>query len=193
MKEAYFTHTPGLKVVVPSTPYDAKGLLLSSIRDNDPVLFLEPKKLYRTVKGEVPDYEYTIPIGKANVSMEGSDITVIAYGAMMPVCISAAKKCVEEGISVEVVDLRTLIPLDKETILKSVKKTGKVVIVYEAPKTGGFGAEISAIISEEAIEYLEAPILRVAGLDTPYPYTLEHVYSPDPRRVYEAIKKVYNF
>ncbi|GIW21961.1 MAG: 2-oxoisovalerate dehydrogenase subunit beta [Candidatus Sericytochromatia bacterium] len=191
--EAYFTHTPGLKVVVPSNPYDAKGLLISSIRDNDPVLFLEPKKLYRTIKGEVPENEYIIPLGKASIPLQGDDVTVIAYGAMIPICISAAKKANEEGISTEVIDLRTLIPLDKETILNSVKKTGKVVIVYEAPKTGGFGSELSAIIAEEAIEYLEAPILRIAGLDTPYPYTLEHIYSPDPRRVYEAIKKVYNF
>lgn len=191
--EAYFAHTPGLKVVIPSNPYDAKGLLISAIRDEDPVIFMEPKRLYRSVKGEVPDTDYTVPIGKAAITKEGKDISVFAYGAMIPLCIEAAKKAEEKEISVEVVDLRTLAPLDIETIISSVKKTGRAVVVYEANKTGGFGAEISALIAERAIEYLEGPVLRVAGLDTPYPYTWEHVYMPDPRRILEAIEKVVNF
>lgn len=191
--EAYFAHTPGLKVVIPSNPYDAKGLLISAIRDEDPVIFMEPKRLYRSVKGEVPETDYTVPIGKAAITKEGKDISVFAYGAMIPLCMDAAKKAAEKDIDVEVVDLRSLVPLDIETIINSVKKTGRAVVVYEAPKTGGFGAEISALIAEKAIEYLEGPVLRVAGLDTPFPYTLEHIYMPDSRRVFEAIEKVINF
>lgn len=191
--EAYFTNTPGLKVVIPSNPYDAKGLLISAIRDGDPVIFMEPKKLYRSMKGEVPDTDYTVPIGKAKVTKEGKDLSIFAYGAMIPVCLDAAQKAKENNIDVEVVDLRTLVPLDIETILSSVKKTGRAIVVYEAPKTGGFGSEISALIAENAIEYLEAPILRVAGLDTPFPYALEHVYMPDSRRVLEAINKAMKF
>ncbi len=191
--EAYFAHTPGLKVVIPSNPYDAKGLLISAIRGEDPVIFMEPKRLYRSVKGEVPDTDYTVPIGKAAITKEGKDISVFAYGAMIPLCVEAAKKAQEKDIDVEVVDLRTLAPLDIETIISSVKKTGRAVVVYEANKTGGFGAEISALIAEKAIEYLEGPVLRVSGLDTPYPYTLEHIYMPDPRRILEAIEKVVNF
>ena len=191
--EAYFTNTPGLKVVIPSNPYDAKGLLISAIRDGDPVIFMEPKKLYRSMKGEVPDTDYSVPIGKAKVTKEGKDLSIFAYGAMIPVCLDAAEKAKQNNIDVEVVDLRTLVPLDIETILSSVKKTGKAIVVYEAPKTGGFGSEISALIAENAIEYLEAPILRVAGLDTPFPYALEHVYMPDSRRVLEAINKTMKF
>lgn len=191
--EGYFANTPGLKVVIPSNPYDAKGLLLAAIRDEDPVIFMEPKRLYRSVKGEVPDTDYIVPIGKAKVTKEGSDISVFAYGAMIPLCLEAAEKAKEQDIDVEVVDLRTLAPLDVETIIQSVKKTGRAIVVYEAPKTGGFGAEISALIAERAIEYLEGPVLRVAGFDTPYPYTLEHVYMPDSRRILEAIEKVVHF
>ncbi len=191
--EAYFAHTPGLKVVIPSNPYDAKGLLISAIRDEDPVIFMEPKRLYRSLKGEVPDTDYTVPIGKASITRPGKDISVFAYGAMIPICLEAAKKAEEHDIDVEVVDLRSLVPLDIETIISSVKKTGRAVVVYEAPKTGGFGSEIAAIIAERAIEYLEGPILRVAGLDTPFPYTFEHIYMPDSRRVFEAIEKVINF
>lgn len=191
--EAYFAHTPGLKVVIPSNPYDAKGLLIASIRDEDPVIFLEPKRLYRSLKGEVPDTDYTVPIGKAAITKEGKDVSVFAYGSMIPLCLEAAEKAKEKNISVEVVDLRTIVPLDIETILASVKKTGRAVVVYEAPKTGGFGAEISATIAENAIEYLEAPILRVAGFDTPFPYTLEHIYLPDSRRIFEAIEKTMTF
>ncbi len=191
--EAYFIHTPGLKVVVPSNPYDAKGLLISSIRDEDPVMFLEPKRLYRSVKGEVPEESYTVEIGKASIVRPGKDVTVLCWGAMVPVCLKAAELCAPRGADCEVIDLRTLVPLDEETILESVKKTGRVVIVHEAPKTCGFGAELSAIINEEALLYLEAPIVRVTGLDTPFPYALEHIYMPDPERVALAVGKVKNF
>jgi 2-oxoisovalerate dehydrogenase E1 component beta subunit len=191
--EAYFCHTPGLKVVVPATPADAKGLLLSSIRDDDPVIFLEPKKIYRAVKEEVPDGDYTVPLGKARAARAGSQVTLIAWGAMVPVCLEAAEKCAAQNISAEVLDLRSLVPLDLEAILASLAKTGRVVVVYEAPKTCGFGAEIAALIAERAIDYLEAPILRVAGFDTPFPYTLENVYMPDAVRVMRAIKKVMEF
>jgi 2-oxoisovalerate dehydrogenase E1 component beta subunit len=191
--EAYFAHTPGLKIVVPSNPYDAKGLLISSIRDEDPVMFLEPKRLYRSVKGEVPEESYTVEIGKANVARPGKDVTLLAWGAMVPVCLKAAELCEPRGADCEVIDLRTLVPLDEETILESVKKTGRVVIVQEAPRTCSYGAELSAIIAEEAILHLEAPIVRVSGLDTPFPYTLEHVHLPDPERVALAVGKVKNF
>jgi len=191
--EAYFAHTPGLKVVIPSNPYDTKGLLISAIRDDDPVIFLEPKRLYRSVKGEVPEGEYAVEIGKAQIVRAGKDVTVLCWGAMVPVCIKAADLCAPRGADCEVVDLRTLVPLDEETILESVKKTGRVVIVHEAPRTGGFGGELAALISEHAILYLEAPILRVTGLDTPFPYTLEHVYMPDAERVALAVGKVKNF
>jgi len=192
--EAYFAHTPGLKVVIPSTPYDAKGLLCASIRDPDPVLFLEPKASYRTLKSDVPDEDYEVPLGKARIAREGSDVSVIAWGAMVPVCEKAAERCAsEDGIQVEVVDVRSIIPLDEDTILESARKTGRVVQVYEAPKTGGFGGEISAIIAEKAMEFMEAPILRVTGFDTPFPYTLEHLYMPDDGRVRDAIRKVMEF
>jgi pyruvate dehydrogenase E1 component beta subunit len=191
--EAYFCHTPGLQVVIPSNPYDAKGLLKAAIRGEDPVIFMEPKKIYRAFKQDVPTDDYIIPLGTANVVREGTDVSVFCYGSMVQVVEKAANKAAEEGHSVEVVDLRTLYPLDVETILNSVKKTGRAVIVYEAPKTGGYGAEVAATIAEKAVEYLEAPILRVAGLDTPFPYTLEYVYMPHPARVYRAIQDVLNY
>ena len=191
--ETYFAHTAGLKVVIPSNPYDTKGLLIAAIRDPDPVLFMEPKRLYRSVKGEVPEEAYTVEIGKAQVVRPGKDVTLIAWGAMVPVCLKAAELCEPRGADCEVIDVRTLVPLDEETILESVRKTGRVVIVHEAQKTCGFGAEISALISEEAILSLEAPIVRVTGLDTPFPYTLEHIYLPDPERVALAVGKVKNF
>jgi len=191
--EAYFAHTPGLKVVMPSNPYDAKGLLIASIRDEDPVLFFEPKRLYRSLKGEVPEEAYTVEIGKAQIVRPGKDVTVIAWGAMVQVCLKAAELCEPRGADCEVIDLRSLVPLDEEAILESVKKTGRVVIVHEAPRTCGFGAEVSALIAEEALLYLEAPITRVTGLDTPFPYTLEHIYLPDPERVALAVGKVKNF
>lgn len=191
--EAFFTHTPGLKVVIPSNPYDTKGLLIASIRDEDPVVFLEPKRLYRSVKGEVPEEAYTVDIGKAHVVREGKDVTLLAWGAMVPVCVKAAELCAPRGADCEVIDLRTLVPLDEDTILSSVQKTGRVVIVHEAARTSGFGGELAALIAEEAILYLEAPIMRVTGWDTPFPYTLEHVYMPDPERVALAVGKVKNF
>jgi 2-oxoisovalerate dehydrogenase E1 component beta subunit len=185
--EALFIHTPGLKVVAPSNPYDAKGLLLASLRQNDPVLFMEPKRIYRASRGEVPEGDYEIELGKAKVVREGTQVTVLAYSAMVPIAEEAAQKA--ESISVEVIDLRTLLPFDIETILASVKKTGRCVIVHEAPRTCGFGAELVASIQERAIEYLEAPILRVTGFDTPFPYTLEHEYMPNADRVLAAIRK----
>ena len=191
--EAYFAHTPGLKVVVPSTPADAKGLLLASIRDPDPVLFMEPKLNYRSLKEEVPAGEHVVEIGKARIVRPGKDVTLIAWGGMVGMCEKAAAKCAEEGIDCEIVDVRTIVPLDEATILESVKKTGRAVIVYEAPKTGGFGGEISAILAEKAIEWLEAPIVRVTGFDTPFPYTLESVYLPEPGRIREAVLKVARF
>jgi pyruvate dehydrogenase E1 component beta subunit len=191
--EAYFAHTPGLQVVIPSTPYDAKGLLASAIRGVDPVIFLEPKKIYRSVKGEVPEGDYTVPIGKVRVVQEGKDLSIFCYGAMVEVCEKAAQKAKELGMSIEIIDLRTLYPLDEAGVLDSVKKTGRALIVYEAPKTCGYGAEIAALIAEKAIEYLEAPIQRVAGFDTPFPYTLEYVYMPHPVRVFQAIQQVMSY
>ncbi|MCU0725409.1 MAG: alpha-ketoacid dehydrogenase subunit beta [Planctomycetes bacterium] len=192
--EAYFAHTPGLKVVMPSTPHDVKGLLLASIEDPDPVLFLEPKRIYhKKFTEEVPEGFYTVPIGKARTHREGDDVTLVAWGAMVHVCLEAAEKASERGVSCEVLDLRTIVPLDVESVLAAAKKTGRVVIVHEAPRTAGFGAEISAIIAERAIEWMEAPIARVAGFDTPFPYTLEHVYLPDAGRVLAAIDHVMGY
>ena len=191
--EAYFCHTPGLKVVIPSTPYDAKGLLLASIDDPVPVLFLEPKALYRAIKGEVPEGKYTVDLSTLRTVREGKNVTVFCYGAMVPVCQKAADQAAEKGIEVLVVDLRTLLPLDEEGVLDAAKQTGRVVVVHEAPRFCGFGGEISAIIAENAIEYMEAPIARVTGFDTPFPNTLEHHYMPDDRRVLDAIEHVYNY
>jgi 2-oxoisovalerate dehydrogenase E1 component beta subunit len=191
--EAFFVHTPGLKVVIPATPYDTKGLLTSALRDPDPVVFLEPKKIYRTVRGEVPDEDYTVPIGRANVGREGEDVTVFAYGAMFHVAMEAAELASAKGINVEVVDIRTLMPFDIEAITSSIKKTGRAVIVHEACKTSGFGAEIAAQIAERSLLHLKAPVIRVAGFDVPFPYALEDDYMPDANRVLTAIEKVYNF
>lgn len=187
--EALFIHTPGLKVVTPSNPYDAKGLLLAAMRQNDPVLFMEPKRIYRASRGEVPEGDYEIPLGKAATVREGTQCTVLAWSGMVTIADEAAKKAEEAGISVEVLDLRTLLPFDIEAILASVQKTGRCVIVHEAPRTCGFGAELIASIQERAIEYLEAPILRVTGFDTPFPYTLEHEYMPNADRVLKAIRQ----
>ncbi len=191
--ETHFVHTPGLKVVVPSNPYDAKGLLISAIRDPDPVIFFEPKRVYRAIKQEVPEREYTIPIGKANVTQEGNDVTVIAWGAMVKTVNEAVEK-ISEKYSVEVIDVRTLSPLDSETIVNSVKKTGRTVIVHEAPKTLGFGAELVALMNEKALLNLEAPVVRVAGYDvvTPLP-KLEKFYLPDADRIVKGIEQVTNF
>jgi len=188
--EAYFCHTAGLKVVIPSTPYDAKGLLLASIDDPDPVLFLEPKALYRSVKGEVPEGKYTVDLSTLRTVSEGKSVTVFCYGAMVPVCVKAADQAAEKGIETLIVDLRTLLPLDEEGVLDAATQTGRVVVVHEAPRFCGFGAEISALIAENAIEYMEAPIARVTGFDTPFPNTLEHHYLPDDRRVLDAIEHV---
>ncbi|MCI0340963.1 MAG: alpha-ketoacid dehydrogenase subunit beta [Planctomycetales bacterium] len=187
--EAYFCHTPGLVVAMPSTPADARGMLRSAIRGEDPVLFLEPKRLYRSAKGEVPDGDWTVPFGKARLVREGTDLSLIAWGAMVPICEEAATAAGEKGWSLEVLDLRSLLPFDAEAIVASVRKTGRAVVVHEAPRTAGFGAEVVAILAERALDALEAPVLRVAGLDTPFPYTLEHVYLPDARRVLRAVEK----
>ena len=192
--ETLFIHTPGLKVVIPSNPYDAKGLLLSAIRDEDPVIFMEPKRIYRAAKGEVPDGDYTVPIGKAAVVKEGNDATLLAYGAMLHTvneAVEAIQK--EDGTSCEVIDLRTLMPLDTETIMESVKKTGRAVVVHEAPKTCGFGAELIALINEKAFLHLQAPPVRVTGFDTPFPYALEHEYLPDVGRIREAVQQVMSY
>jgi 2-oxoisovalerate dehydrogenase E1 component beta subunit len=191
--EAYFCHTPGLKVVIPSTPYDAKGLLLASIDDPDPVLFLEPKALYRSTKGEVPEGKYKVDLSTLRTVREGKSVTVFCYGAMVPVAQKAADQAAEKGIETLIVDLRTLLPLDEEGVLDAAKMTGRVVVVHEAPRFCGFGAEISALIAENAIEYMEAPIARVTGFDTPFPNTLEHHYMPDDRRVLDAIEHVFNY
>jgi 2-oxoisovalerate dehydrogenase E1 component beta subunit len=191
--EAYFCHTPGLKVVIPSTPHDAKGLLIASIEDPDPVLFLEPKALYRAVKGEVPEGHYTVALSTLRTVREGRNVTVFCYGAMVPVCQKAAEQAAAKGIECLIVDLRTLLPLDEEGVLEAAKQTGRVVVVHEAPRFCGFGAEISALIAEHAIEYMEAPVVRVTGFDTPFPNTLEHHYLPDHRRVLDAIERVARF
>jgi 2-oxoisovalerate dehydrogenase E1 component beta subunit len=191
--EAFYGHVPGLKVVVPSTPYDVKGMLRAAIRDPDPVLFLEHKKTYRLIKGEVPDDAYEVPIGPAEVKREGTDLTVVAYGLMLHVALQAAEKLAEEGHSVEVVDVRTIAPLDKDTILDSVRKTSKAFVLYEDNRTYGAGAEISATISEECMFDLDAPVVRMGGPDIPaMPFSgpLEHVYMPDEDEVYRRIKEL---
>ncbi|WP_188681155.1 alpha-ketoacid dehydrogenase subunit beta [Thermogymnomonas acidicola] len=188
--ESYFVHTAGLTVVSPSNPYDAKGLLNSSLDLDDPVIFLEPKRLYRSQKVEVPEEEFRVPLGKAGVLNTGDDVSIITYGSMVPTVMATVKG---GNINADVIDLRTLWPLDIETIISSVKKTGRVVIVHEAPRTLGLGAEVSALIAERAIEYLYAPIVRVTGPDTPFPYRLEDIYLPNERRILAAIKRVMEF
>ncbi len=185
--ESQFIHVAGLKVVCPSNPYDAKGLLLASIRDPDPVMFFEPKRIYRAAKGDVPEGDYTVPIGKAAVVREGQHVTIIVWGAMLYEAIAAADEAKAQGIECEIIDLRTLWPLDIDTIIASVKKTGRVVVVHEAPKTCGFGAEIVSLINEKAFLNLEAPPVRVTGFDTPFPYTLEMEYLPLAHRILPAI------
>ncbi|MBL9024782.1 MAG: alpha-ketoacid dehydrogenase subunit beta [Myxococcales bacterium] len=185
--EAQFIHVAGLKVVCPATPADAKGLLLASIRDPDPVLFFEPKRVYRAAKGDVPEGDYTVPLGKASVVKEGSQVTLVTWGAMLYEALDAAQKCAAEGVDVEVIDLRTLWPLDIDTIIESVKKTGRVVVVHEAPKSCGLGGEIVALVNEKAFLHLEAPPKRVTGFDTPFPYTLENEYLPLSHRIVPAV------
>lgn len=192
--EALFVHIPGLKVVTPSNPYDAKGLLLASIRDPDPVIFLEPMKVYRTHRQEVPGGWYEVPIGKARKVREGEDVTILAWGAMVPVAEKTADAWEKDGVSCEVIDLRSLYPIDEEAIIESVKKTGRAVIVHEAPRTAGLGAELTALINERAFLWLEAPVARVTGYDVPVPYfALEDAFRPDVRRVSEAVRRVINF
>ncbi len=191
--EAYFIHTPGLVVLTPSTPSDTKGLLLSAMRCQDPVIFLEPKRIYRTVREEVPAGEYLVPIGKAKVVQEGSGVTLVSWGAMVQTCREAVGMAAKENLSVELIDLRSLLPFDIETVIQSVKKTGRLVVAHEATKIAGFGAEIAAQVSERAIDSLRAPIVRVAGYDTPFPYALENAYMPSPERILRALKKASSY
>jgi 2-oxoisovalerate dehydrogenase E1 component beta subunit len=194
--EAFYGHVPGVKVVVPSTPHDVKGMLRSAIRDPDPVLFLEHKKTYRLIKGDVPDEPYEVPIGKADVKREGDDVTCIAYGLMLHLCLEAAQRLEQEGGSVEVVDVRTIAPLDRETILASVRKTGKAMVVSEDNRTYGAAAEISATISEEHMFDLDAPVVRIGGPDVPaMPFAgpLEHFFMPDVDKIYSRMKELADF
>lgn len=194
--EAYFVHTAGLQVVIPSTPRDARGLLKSALRAEDPVLFLEPKRLYRApgLREEVDLQEDgAVPLGTARLVREGEDATLLAYGAMVPVCVQAAERAAADGVRPEVLDLRTLWPLDIEAVLASVRKTGRVVVVHEAPRACGYGAELAAQICERAVEYLQAPIVRVTGYDTPVPYSLEPHYLPDETRVLQGLERVLKF
>jgi len=186
--EAYYVHTPGVKVAIPSTPADAKGLLAAAIRDPDPVVIFEPKLVYRTSRGEVPEGEHVVPLGKMRVAREGNDLTIVAYGAMVPVAERAAEAL---DASVEVLDVRTLKPLDEETLLSSVAKTGRIVIVQEAPRVAGFAAELAAVVAEKAILDLRGPVLRVTGYDVPYPYwQLEDAYMPSVERVVAAGRRL---
>ncbi|MBP1465796.1 alpha-ketoacid dehydrogenase subunit beta [Candidatus Chloroploca sp. M-50] len=191
--EAFFAHVPGLKVVAPATPYDAKGLLKSAIEDNNPVLFLEHKKTYRLIKGQVPEHDYRVPIGPAEIKRPGEDLSVFAYGLMIHYCLEAAQSLAASGVSVEVVDLRTLRPLDVPTILASSRRTGKVLIVHEDNLTGGFGGEIAALIAEHAFEYLDAPIVRLGGPDVPampFARSLEDAFMPNPQKIIEAMRRL---
>jgi pyruvate dehydrogenase E1 component beta subunit len=192
--EAILAHIPGIKVVIPSTPYEAKGLLLSSIRDPDPIIFMEPKRIYRAIREEVPEGDYTIPLGKARLVQEGKDVTIIAYGAMLREALNAAEQLKGDKIDPEIIDLRTISPMDVETIVDSIKKTGRGVVVHEAPKTCGLAAEIIALINEKAFLSLQAPIERVTGFDIPVPLMkTEHYYLPNPKRIVMAVKKVMSF
>ncbi|GAA0549109.1 alpha-ketoacid dehydrogenase subunit beta [Halorubrum ejinorense] len=193
-KEAFYAHEAGLKVVIPSTPHDAKGLLAASIRDPDPVIFLEPKLIYRAFREAVPEEPYTVPLGEAVTRREGDDVAVFTYGAMTRPTLEAAETLAEEGIDCEVVDLRTISPLDREAVVESFKKTGRAVVVHEAPKTGGLAGEITAILQEEALLYQEAPIGRVTGFDVPYPlYALEDYYLPSAARIEDGILEAVEF
>jgi 2-oxoisovalerate dehydrogenase E1 component beta subunit len=185
--ESAFIQVPGLKVLCPSNPYDAKGMLLAAIEDPDPILFLEPKRVYRAAKGEVPDGSYTVPLESARIVREGRDVTVIAYGAMLYEALDAAQRAAEEDVECEVIDLRTLWPVDIAMVLQSVKKTGRIVVVHEAPRTGGFAGELITLITEKAFFHLEAPPARVTGFDTPFPYALEMEYLPLSHRILPAV------
>ena len=191
--EAWFVDQPGLKVLAPATPYDAKGLLKAAIRDENPIIYFEHKKLYRSIKQDIPDDDFIVPIGKADVKLQGDNISVITYSLPVNYALEAAKFLAKDNISIEVVDLRTLLPIDKETILESVKKTGKALIVHEANKTGGVGGELSAIIAEEAFEYLDAPIMRLAGPDIPaMPFAppMEDFFMVNPKKIEDAVRKL---
>ncbi|WP_058367713.1 alpha-ketoacid dehydrogenase subunit beta [Haloparvum sedimenti] len=193
-KEAFYAHEAGLKVAIPSTPYDAKGMLISAIRDPDPVVFLEPKLIYRAFRGEVPEEDYEVPLGEAITRREGDDIAVFTWGAMTRPTMEAAESLAEEGIECEVVDLRTVSPLDREAIVEAFEKTGRAAVVHEAPKSGGLGAEITATIQEEALLYQEAPVKRITGFDVPFPlYALEDYYLPSAARVEAGVKEAVNF
>ena len=187
--EAFFIHTPGLKVVVPSNPHDAKGLLLAALRDPDPVLFFEPKRVYRAARGEGPAGEYLEELGKARITRTGAQVTILAWGAMWHEADLAAREAATEGVECEVIDLRSLQPLDLDTIVASVSKTGRAVVVHEAPRTCGFGAELSALIQERCFLHLEAPVARVTGFDTPFPYSLENEYLPRAPRILRAVRE----
>lgn len=191
--EAYFAHTPGLKIIIPRNPYQAKGLLLASIRDDNPVLFFEPKRLYRASVGEVPTEDYQLPLGKAEIVQTGSDITLLAWGAQMEILQKAADLAANDGISCEVIDLRSILPWDVDTIANSVIKTGRLLVTQEAPLTAGFASEIAATIQQECFLHLESPVERVCGLDTPYPLALEKEYVADHLKIYEAIKRSVNY
>jgi 2-oxoisovalerate dehydrogenase E1 component beta subunit len=193
--EMWFVRTPGLKVVCPSTAYDAKGLIKSAVRDNDPVIFFEHKGLYRRIKEELPAEEFTVPIGKAKVVREGRDLSIVTYGAMVWTAIEVADKLAEEGASVEIVDLRTLMPLDRDTVCASVKKTGKVLLVHEDTRTGGMAGELAASITENVFEYLDGPILRVTAPDTPVPFSppLEEAFLPNAEKVLEKARWLYRY
>jgi pyruvate dehydrogenase E1 component beta subunit len=192
--EAILAHIPGIKVIIPSTPYEAKGLLLSSIRDPDPVIFMEPKRIYRAIREEVPEGDYTIPLGTARMVREGKDVTVVVWGAMVREVLNAAEQLKGDKIDLEIIDLRTIAPMDVEMIITSIKKTGRGVIVHEAPKTCGLGAEIIALINEKALLSLQAPIERVTGFDIPVPLMkTEHYNLPNPKRIMMAVKKVMSF
>jgi pyruvate dehydrogenase E1 component beta subunit len=187
--ETLFIHQAGLKVVSPSNPYDAKGLLLAALRQPDPVIFFEPKRIYRASKGDVPEGDYEVPLEKASVLREGDDVTLVSYGAMVHEATAAAEQAAEKGLSVEVIDLRTLWPLDLDTLVGSVEKTGRAVLVHEAPRTLGLGAEIAALLQEKCFTHLEAPIRRVTGFDTPFPYTLDEEYLPLAPRILMGLEE----
>jgi pyruvate dehydrogenase E1 component beta subunit len=192
--EGLLTQTPGIKVVVPSNPYDAKGLMIASIRDNDPVFFMEHLNLYHAFRAEVPEEDYVVELGKANVVREGSDVTIITYGMMVHTSVKAAEELEKQGIKVEVIDLRTISPIDIDTVVASVKKTNRAIVVQEAQKSAGVAAEVIAQINEKAILHLEAPVLRVAGPDTVYPFAqIEDTWLPNPARIIAAVNKVMNF
>jgi pyruvate dehydrogenase E1 component beta subunit len=192
--EAILAHIPGIKVVIPSTPYEAKGLLTSSIRDPDPVIFMEPKRIYRAIREEVPEGDYTIPIGKARVVQEGRDVTIIAWGAMIREVLTAAEQLKGDKIEAEVIDLRTISPMDVEAIVRSIQKTGRGVVVHEAPRTCGVGAEVVAVINEKAFLSLQAPVQRVVGFDIPMPLMKsEAYYLPNPQRIVSAVRKVMSY